>query len=92
MSALDKYGECIGLAFQIQDDILDVTAETKTLGKPKGSDEKLEKPTYVSLLGLDAARIRANELKDQALDSLTLFLDNANPLRELAAHIVDRPL
>ncbi len=91
LSALDEYGECIGLAFQIQDDILDVTAETKILGKPKGSDERLEKPTYVSLLGLDASHIRANELKEQALDSLTLFLDNANLLRELAAHIIDRP-
>ncbi|MED5385721.1 MAG: polyprenyl synthetase family protein, partial [Pseudomonadota bacterium] len=91
LSALDEYGECIGLAFQIQDDILDVTAETKILGKPKGSDERLEKPTYVSLLGLDASLIRANELKEQALDSLTLFLDNANLLRELAAHIIDRP-
>ncbi|MBE46311.1 MAG: polyprenyl synthetase family protein [Gammaproteobacteria bacterium] len=90
LSALDKYGECIGLAFQVQDDILDVTAKTKTLGKPQGSDEQLKKPTYVSLLGLNGAHIRANDLKDQALESLTKFPENANLLRKLATYIVDR--
>ena len=90
LRALDVYASAIGLAFQVQDDILDVTAKTKTLGKPQGSDEQLKKPTYVSLLGLNGAHIRANDLKDQALESLTKFPENANLLRKLATYIVDR--
>lgn len=63
---LKRYARTIGLAFQVQDDVLDVTADTTTLGKPAGSDEKLEKSTYVKLLGVDGAQDYANELFEEA--------------------------
>lgn len=63
---LKRYARAIGLAFQVQDDVLDVTADTITLGKPAGSDEKLEKSTYVKLLGVDGAQDYANELFEEA--------------------------
>jgi geranylgeranyl diphosphate synthase type II len=90
MIALQDYAEIIGLAFQVQDDILDVTGDTETLGKPQGSDKELDKATYVSLLGLEAARSKAAELSDVALESLSSFPASADPLRELAAYIVNR--
>ncbi|MDA1371082.1 MAG: polyprenyl synthetase family protein [Proteobacteria bacterium] len=90
LEALGEYARNIGLAFQIQDDILDVTGDTKTLGKPQGSDQGLDKPTYVSLLGLEAARAKAVELSDKALNSLRAFSDLAAPLRELATYTVKR--
>jgi geranylgeranyl diphosphate synthase type II len=88
--ALDSYAEAIGLAFQIRDDILDVEADTATLGKPQGSDEARNKPTYTSLLGLNGAKQKARELHQQALESLQQFGDSADPLRWLSAYIVDR--
>lgn len=66
VSDLKLYARTIGLAFQVQDDVLDVTADTTTLGKPAGSDEKLEKSTYVKLLGVDGAQDYANELFEEA--------------------------
>jgi farnesyl diphosphate synthase len=87
---LDSYAEAIGLAFQIRDDILDVEADTETLGKPQGSDEARNKPTYTSLLGLDGAKQKAQELHQQALESLQGFGDAAEPLRWISAYIVDR--
>lgn len=63
---LKRYARAIGLAFQVQDDVLDITADTITLGKPAGSDEKLEKSTYVKLLGVDGAQDYANELFEEA--------------------------
>lgn len=66
LSDLKRYARTIGLAFQVQDDVLDVTADTITLGKPAGSDEKLEKSTYVKLLGVDGAQDYANELFEEA--------------------------
>ncbi|OAV04357.1 Octaprenyl-diphosphate synthase [Moraxella catarrhalis] len=66
LSDLKLYARTIGLAFQVQDDVLDVTADTITLGKPAGSDEKLEKSTYVKLLGVDGAQDYANELFEEA--------------------------
>ena len=90
MTALQDYAEIIGLAFQVQDDILDVTGNTVTLGKPQGSDKGLDKATYVSLLGLEAARSKAAELSEEALESLNSFPASADPLRELAAYIVNR--
>ncbi|OAV05302.1 polyprenyl synthetase family protein [Moraxella catarrhalis] len=66
LSDLKLYARTIGLAFQVQDDVLDVTADTTTLGKPAGSDEKLEKSTYVKLLGVDGAQDYANELFEEA--------------------------
>lgn len=88
--ALDRYGKYIGLAFQVQDDILDVTGNTAQLGKEAGADSALNKPTYPSLLGLAGARERARELQQAALDSLDGLDENAEPLRWLARYIVDR--
>ncbi|WJW76230.1 (2E,6E)-farnesyl diphosphate synthase [Thiohalobacter sp. IOR34] len=87
---LDHYAKCIGLAFQIQDDILDVEGDTATLGKTAGADQSLDKPTYPALLGLDGARSRARELVDDALHSLREFDATADPLRGIARYIVER--
>ncbi len=89
LSALQEYADCIGLAFQIQDDVLDEVADTEVLGKPQGSDKLNNKPTYVSLLGLDGARSKALELAERAQDSLAI-LPGADNLRNLAGHIVSR--
>ncbi|MFO1429010.1 MAG: farnesyl diphosphate synthase [Candidatus Competibacteraceae bacterium] len=88
---LDHYGKCIGLAFQIRDDILDVIADTSTLGKTQGADALLNKPTYPLLLGLDGARDHARTLVDEALDSLQAFGPEAEVLRWIAGYIVERP-
>ncbi len=88
--ALDHFGKYIGLAFQVQDDILDVTATTETLGKRAGADRALNKPTYPSLLGLNGARDRARELHQAALDSLACLGEPADPLRWLAQYVIGR--
>ena len=88
--ALLQYARAIGLAFQVQDDILDVESDTATLGKTQGKDEAHDKPTYPALLGLDAAKDYALELRDQALHVLCPFGNSAEPLRELARYIVER--
>ena len=90
LAALDTYAAAIGLAFQVQDDILDVTADTQTLGKQQGADIARNKPTYVALLGLDAARAKAQELHQQALAALASFDSNANYLRALSEYIIAR--
>jgi farnesyl diphosphate synthase/geranylgeranyl diphosphate synthase type II len=90
LAALDDYAATIGLAFQVQDDILDVTGDTATIGKQQGADIARNKPTYVSLLGLDAARAKADELHRKALDALVTFGESATPLRQLASYIVER--
>ena len=87
---LDHYAKCIGLAFQIQDDILDIEGDTETLGKARGADLALDKPTYPALLGLEGAHRRAQELLDDALQSLDAFDDRADTLRNLARYIVKR--
>lgn len=87
---IDRYASAIGLAFQVQDDILDVTADTATLGKQQGADIAHNKPTYVSLLGLDAAREKTQKLYEDAIQSLEAFDESANHLRDLAAYIVGR--
>lgn len=88
--ALDHFGKYIGLAFQVQDDILDVTATTATLGKRAGADQALNKPTYPSLLGINGARERARELHQAALDSLAPLGQRAGLLRGLSSYIIDR--
>ncbi|HEY1027144.1 MAG TPA: farnesyl diphosphate synthase [Pseudomonas sp.] len=88
--ALLQYARSIGLAFQVQDDILDVESDTATLGKTQGKDEAHDKPTYPALLGLDSAKDYALELRDQALHVLRPFGNSAEPLRELARYIVER--
>lgn len=90
LDALHHYSQAIGLAFQVQDDILDVTSDTQTLGKQQGADAALSKPTYVSLLGLDKARQKAKELHEQALDALSGFDYRADYLRHLSGYIVQR--
>ncbi len=90
LAMLGRYADCIGLSFQIQDDILDVIGDTETLGKPKGSDEKMQKPTYPSILGLDASRKLALEQHQQALSHLETLGQRADTLRQLSAYIVER--
>ena len=90
LAMLARYADCIGLSFQIQDDILDVIGDTETLGKPKGSDEKMQKPTYPSILGLDASRKLALEQHQQALSHLETLGQRADTLRQLSAYIVER--
>ncbi len=88
--ALRNYARAIGLAFQVQDDILDVVGDTVTLGKQQGADVQLNKPTYVTLLGLAEAQALAKSLYAQAITALEGFDDKALRLRELAAYIVER--
>ena len=90
LNALQQYAQAIGLAFQVQDDILDVESDTATLGKTQGKDEANDKPTYPALLGLEAAKAYALELRDQALAALRDFDERAEPLRQLAEFIVAR--
>ena len=87
---LTEFGRCIGLAFQIVDDILDITADTETLGKPQGSDLAANKATFPAIMGLDAARERANSLLEVALASLEPLGDNGRSLADLARFIVHR--
>jgi geranylgeranyl diphosphate synthase type II len=90
LTSLSQYARAIGLAFQVQDDILDVESDTATLGKHQGADIARDKPTYPALLGMDAAKAYALELRDQALHALRPFDTAAEPLRELARYIVER--
>ena len=89
-SRLDHFGKCVGLAFQVVDDVLDAEADTVTLGKTAGKDADNDKPTYVTLLGVQAARAMARQLHQDALDSLVEFGGAAQRLRELADFIVLR--
>ena len=88
--ALSEYADCIGLSFQIRDDILDVEGDTATIGKSQGSDEALNKPTYPALLGLDGAKQAALDLHDKALVALDIFDKKADTLRNLSKYIVNR--
>lgn len=90
LDKLDRFGKLIGLAFQVVDDVLDCEADTATLGKTAGKDVDNDKPTYVSLLGLHAAKEMAQRLHREALESLEEFGESANRLRELADFIVLR--
>jgi geranylgeranyl diphosphate synthase type II len=90
LNFLRTYAQAVGLAFQVQDDILDVESDTATLGKRQGADIARDKPTYPALLGLDAAKGYALELCDQALHALRPFDAAAEPLRDLARYIVER--
>jgi geranylgeranyl diphosphate synthase type II len=90
LNALQIYARAVGLAFQVQDDILDVESDTQTLGKRQGADIARDKPTYPALLGLEEAKLYALELRDQALVALRPFDAAAEPLRALARYIVER--
>ncbi len=89
-AALDHYAKCIGLAFQVVDDVLDAEASTATLGKTAGKDAANNKPTYVSLLGVARARERAQELRADACAALDALGPSARRLRELADFVVER--
>lgn len=88
--SLDHYAKCIGLAFQIWDDVLDETADAGTLGKNPGADRALDKPTYPSIHGLEESKARAQSLIDDAIASLGQFSDRAEPLIWIAQFIINR--
>jgi farnesyl diphosphate synthase len=88
--ALDAYAQAIGLAFQVVDDMLDATADSGTLGKTAGKDAAANKPTYVSILGLEQSGVLAEKLRTEAHRALAPFGENAARLRELADLIVQR--
>ncbi len=88
LRCLTRYGEYLGLAFQVVDDVLD--AEGGAAGKEPGGDRRRGKPTYASVLGVPAAKQRARELSDQALDAIRNFGRRAQPLREIARLVVER--
>ena len=88
--ALDGYSQDIGLAFQIQDDILDVEGKTEEMGKTRGADAARAKPTYPSVLGLEAAKIRARELQQRACGRLERLGDGSRVLGWLASYVIQR--
>lgn len=90
LAALEAYAEAIGLAFQIHDDVLDVTGDTATLGKASGADAARDKPTYPALLGLDGARSRAHELVEDAVAALAPLGGAGAPLVDLARYMIER--
>jgi len=90
LKALTRYGERVGLAFQIADDILDIIGSQEEIGKDVGSDLRKGKKTFPSFYGLEESRRRAKEVSDQALAALKDFDRKADPLRELAKYIVTR--
>ncbi len=90
ITALDQYSSAIGLAFQVVDDVLDATADSATLGKTAGKDAADNKPTYVSILGLQQSQVLAEKLRTDAYRALEQFGDKARRLRELADLIVQR--
>jgi farnesyl diphosphate synthase len=87
---LDHYAKCIGLSFQVKDDILDEESDTATLGKTQGKDRDHNKPTYPALLGLQGAKQKAQELHEAAIDSLSGFGPEADLLRALSLYIISR--
>ena len=90
LDRLDRYGKCIGLAFQVVDDVLDEEGDSATLGKTAGKDRAEGKPTYTSLMGLPEAKRFAQELLDEACGALAPFDARAGRLRSLAEFIVRR--
>ncbi|MFK7743871.1 MAG: polyprenyl synthetase family protein [Roseobacter sp.] len=90
LAPLASYARALGLAFQIADDILDVTGDSTTVGKAVGKDQNAGKATFVSLLGLDEARKRADDLMAQACDSLAGYGADADTLKEAARFVVKR--
>lgn len=90
IKAAELYGEYIGIAFQIVDDILDVTSSSQELGKPVGSDLENDKSTYVSLLGIDKCKELVNELTQKAINTLSVFNGDTKPLKDFAIKLANR--
>jgi farnesyl diphosphate synthase len=90
LARLDDYARCIGLAFQVQDDILDIEGATETIGKPQGSDAARNKPTYPNLLGLEGAKAVAERLYKDAIGAIEILGAQGENLRAMADYIVRR--
>lgn len=90
LDAITRYGEAIGLAFQIADDILDIEGTTEEIGKDAGSDEARGKATYPAIIGLTESKRLAAELTERAFTALDMFGDKAGPLRAIASYIINR--
>ena len=90
VDALERYGHAVGLAFQVRDDILDVEGETQALGKTAGKDAASAKPTFPSVLGMDASRAHLRELVHEALAALEPLGQRTSPLAELARYVAER--
>nr|WP_234004674.1 farnesyl diphosphate synthase [Pseudoalteromonas sp. T1lg24] len=90
IAALARYAEAIGLAFQVQDDILDVEGDTHTLGKPQGSDIEANKATYPALLGIEGAKDKARNLVNQAINALSEIDADTGRLKAIAEYIIAR--
>jgi len=88
--SLDAFASALGLAFQVVDDVLDASSNSQTLGKTAGKDAAANKPTFVSMMGLSGAREFAAKLHEEALDSLSIWGDNADLLRAIASKVVNR--
>jgi farnesyl diphosphate synthase len=88
--SLDVFASALGLAFQVVDDVLDASSDSQTLGKTAGKDAAANKPTFVSLMGLEGAREFARQLHQEALDSLSVWGDNADLLRAITSKVVNR--
>ena len=88
--SLSRFGDGIGLAYQITDDILDVVGTTESLGKPAGSDARQKKPTYPALIGLDESRQAAHHLYEESMDTLSRLKLAESPLAALVEKIIDR--
>lgn len=87
---LRQFGQAIGLAFQVQDDILDVISDTASLGKTAGKDEQVDKSTYPALMGLAQAKAYAQTLHDQAFEALAYFAENASELNQISQFLLAR--
>ncbi len=90
LDALGQYGESVGLAFQIADDILNVTSTQEVLGKPVGSDAKREKMNYIACIGMELAQTEARRLVEQAIEQLDALPGDTQPLQALAHYVVER--
>ena len=87
---LREYAQAIGLAFQVQDDILDIISDTEVLGKTAGKDQQVEKSTYPALMGLENAQTYAKQLHDQAFAALEVFAEQASELRQISQFLLSR--
>ena len=90
LAALTVYSQTLGLAFQVQDDLLDIEGDTTVIGKPQGSDLARSKPTYPSLMGAAGARNYLSQLLESALASIEMFGEEGDLLRDMAGYVVAR--